>query len=304
MFLTIYTPLYNKSETVFRTFQSLLNQTKFDFEWIIINDGSTDESGKIAECFKTDKFKITYISKENEGLSSAMNIGAELACGDYILRLDPDDYLDVDAVKIVYDRIFSYKKNSRVGCFVFLTKDENGQIKGFHPFSDTQLCNFWDYRHKYKALGDRAEVFVSSLYKKFRMPQFEKERFCPESILWNNFSDLYDAVYFCDAIYIREYNKDSITSSWPMVGYNNPKGMQLALSDALSRKLSFKESAVCSINYYRYSLKSDYSLSYLVSKIKIKYTVWGLIPGLCIYLFEIRHIYLIKKIRSIFRWKL
>ena len=104
--ITILTPAYNKGKTIERTYQSLLNQTVFDFEWVLINDGSTDDTLDIIKTFQTDKFPIRFTDKQNEGLNRTFNLGVKQAHGDLILRLDPDDYLTEDAV----EKVLQYKK--------------------------------------------------------------------------------------------------------------------------------------------------------------------------------------------------
>ena len=98
-YITVLTPAYNKGDTIERTFKSLLLQTCFDFEWLIINDGSTDNTDEIVKGFNTEKFLIHYISKENEGVGRTFNEGVQLAKGDLIFRLDPDDYLSRNAIE-------------------------------------------------------------------------------------------------------------------------------------------------------------------------------------------------------------
>lgn len=300
--LTIYTPCYNKGKTISRTFNSLLSQTCYDFEWIIINDGSTDDSLNIIQSFNTSKFPIRKINKINEGLSSVMNLATQTAMGDFILRVDGDDWLNSNAVETIHSKLNEYDMNDKsLGGIVFLTEYENGEICGYHPFKDEFKCNFWDYREKYKATGDRAEVFKTKCFKEFPMPSFPNEHFISERYVWNHFSDKYDVIYYNTIIYKREYNEDSITNNWPQIGIKNPKGMQLDLSDYLQRKISIQNRIKSSINYFRYSLHSKYGIIKLIKDIPISSTILGIIPGLLLYAIECHNIEFIKKVKRIFK---
>lgn len=285
--LTLYTPCYNKGKTISRTYDSLLSQTCYDFEWIIINDGSTDDSKKIIDSFKTDLFPIRIVHKANEGLSSVMNMATQMAQGEFILRVDGDDWLISEGVETIHNALNKYNmQDTKLGGIVFLTEFADGTKCGFHPFEEAYRCNFMDYREKYKAIGDRAEVFKTSCFKEFPMPFFPNERFMLESYTWRKFSDKYDVIYYNKSIYKREYNNASITNNWPNIGFQNPKGIQLDLSDYLYRKISYKNKIKASINYFRYSLHTKYPLSKLIKDVPVLSVCIGLIPGLILYSIE------------------
>ena len=107
--LSIITPTYNRSRELQRAYKSLLDQTSKSFEWIIIDDGSIDDTKKIVEKLKKEnKIDINYISKENGGKPSAYNTGVIHSKNDLLLCLDSDDILTNDAVATIlsdYDEI-------------------------------------------------------------------------------------------------------------------------------------------------------------------------------------------------------
>lgn len=287
MRLTIYTPAYNKGDTLNRTFKSLVKQTNHNFEWILINDGSTDQTDSIVKKFKNPPFKWKYINKKNEGLSSVMNLAAKECKTEFILRLDADDYLTPEAVQTILEHLDDNEvKSPNIAALVFLTCYSDGKICGYHPFSSNFICNFWDYRFKYKAIGDRAEVFKNKVFSQYPMPVFKDERFCSEGYTWNKISDSYDAIYYTDTIYIRDYVENSITTLGAQVRIKNPKGEQLILADILNRKIPLKIFIKVSMLYYRYSLHTNYSLKKLIMDIPILATVIGIIPGSILYLIE------------------
>lgn len=101
--VSVIVPIYNAENYIKYAIESLINQTYKNLEFILINDGSTDNTEKIIKKYK-DK-RIKYISKENTGISDTRNIGLDLATGDYIMFLDSDDYLESDAVQLMVSKI-------------------------------------------------------------------------------------------------------------------------------------------------------------------------------------------------------
>ena len=93
-FLTILTPTYNRAHLLGICYESLLKQTNTDFEWIIVDDGSTDSSAQIAEDFIKGDHKFRLIKKANGGTATARNMGLRAATGEYVQFLDADDELD------------------------------------------------------------------------------------------------------------------------------------------------------------------------------------------------------------------
>ena len=101
--ISIIIPLYNKATSIKRTIHSVLSQSYTDFELIIINDGSTDNSAEIVNKQFYDK-RIRYIYQDNAGVSSARNRGIKEAIGEWILFLDADDILYPNALKILISK--------------------------------------------------------------------------------------------------------------------------------------------------------------------------------------------------------
>ena len=103
--VSVIVPIYNVEKYLPKCLDSLVNQTLDDIEIILVNDGSLDDSGKIAKEYSEKyKDKIIYLEKENGGLSDARNYGIPYATGEYIAFLDSDDYIDIDAYKQMYEK--------------------------------------------------------------------------------------------------------------------------------------------------------------------------------------------------------
>ena len=99
--ISIITPTYNRADLLPRVFDSLQKQTSKDFEWLIIDDGSSDNTDEVVNTFTTTDFNIYYYKKENGGKHTALNYGISRAKGDYILIVDTDDYLTENAIEFI-----------------------------------------------------------------------------------------------------------------------------------------------------------------------------------------------------------
>ena len=103
--ISIIVPVYNVEKYLGKCIESILNQTFRDFELILVDDGSTDSSGKICDEYSLKDSRIKVIHKENGGLSSARNTGLDIAKGEYIGFVDSDDWIEMDMYEILYKLI-------------------------------------------------------------------------------------------------------------------------------------------------------------------------------------------------------
>lgn len=104
-FISVIVPVYNAEKTINRCVDSIINQEFEDYELILVNDGSADNSGKICKEYAQKNFQIKYIEKENGGVSSARNLGIEKAEGKYIAFVDSDDYVSNDYFDSIYGSV-------------------------------------------------------------------------------------------------------------------------------------------------------------------------------------------------------
>ena len=106
--ISVIVPVYNVEKYFPRCIESILNQSYKNLEIILVNDGSTDSSGKICDEYAADDKRIYVIHKENGGQSTARNAALDLAKGEYITFVDSDDYINTDFVKIMYETIIKF----------------------------------------------------------------------------------------------------------------------------------------------------------------------------------------------------
>lgn len=130
--ISVLLPVYNNQETIYRAAQSILNQTFSDFELIILNDGSTDETSKILDKLKDDRI-IRIDSKENMGLPRRLNQGIRLAKGKYIARMDADDVSFPDRFQKQIEFLEANKTIDLLGTRAAVI-DKKGELLGLLPF--------------------------------------------------------------------------------------------------------------------------------------------------------------------------
>lgn len=125
--VSVIVPIYNVEKYLKQCIESILNQTFYDFELILVEDGSPDSCCKICDNYHLLDSRIVVIHKENGGLSDARNAGLEIAKGEYIVFVDSDDWIEPQYLEILYNKISEYNADIVI-CGYYIT-DENGNIE-------------------------------------------------------------------------------------------------------------------------------------------------------------------------------
>ncbi len=210
--VTICTPTYNRASLLPDLYDSLKMQTSFAFEWVIVDDGSTDNTQElIREWMNEDlEFKMNYIKKKNGGKHTAVNEGVRHAMGKYFIIVDSDDYLAKDAIKIIC-REFAKLPSGQYAGVGFNRIFEDGVIVGSTFDREYVDCTSL-MRKKYHIAGDKAEVFFTKLIQKYPFPVFPGEKFLTEAIVWNRIAnDGYKIRWINQGLYICRYQPDGLS---------------------------------------------------------------------------------------------
>lgn len=301
-FFTVFTSTYNRAYKLRDLYNSLKLQSFRDFEWLIIDDGSTDDTKELVNEFISEEMiNIRYIYKCNEGKHVAINVGAEKAKGKWFFIVDSDDRLTDDALiisKKYCDQVDFFREFAGV---VGLRGDSKGKVwstgniqKGNIEIAEgNKKGDFIDatsvqYRYRMKIAGDRAEIIRTNILKRYKFPAYTNEHFMPERYLWNQLSkDNYKFRWFNSVIYITEYLEDGLTRNGKEMAKKNPKSR--ACADNLSssiKKIPFKERLLFCINYYRYGMYGKISIKELLANSKAK--------GMSILAFPVALVYRVK----------
>lgn len=233
MRITVFTPAYNRGYIIEKLYRSLQRQSFRDFEWIVIDDGSTDNTEQLFANFlqEDNDFSIIYVKTENGGKHRAINKGVAMAKGELFYIVDSDDYITDDALDIIdkMEKSIPAEDKSLFGGVA-------GQ-KGYD--TNTPIGNSFDgdivditslERSKYNVTGDKAEVFYTEIMRKYPFPEFEGERFVTECVVWDKIAnDGYKLRFFNQIVMICNYLPDGLTSQGHNLFVKNPKGWGLYL---------------------------------------------------------------------------
>ncbi|WP_200670346.1 glycosyltransferase family 2 protein, partial [Staphylococcus arlettae] len=206
--LTIFTPTYNRAHTLPRLFDSLVNQTNYEFEWLIVDDGSTDDTEEIVKTFITEKFPIRYIKQKNGGKHIATNIGLKCAYGELFTCLDSDDWFYPEAVAFFIDQ---FAENNEMNALISLDTFENGEIVG-EKLPKIDNVNWVDLRYKYQIKGDKCYVFKTKIVKNMTFPQNGESIHMPPSYQLFDYSRYYNFHLSNEKTKFVEYQNDGISS--------------------------------------------------------------------------------------------
>lgn len=214
--LTVFTPTYNRAQTLKRVYDSLSVQTYREFQWIIIDDGSTDNTKDVVEEFKKNAmFKIIYKWQENSGKHIATNEALKLTQTEMFIIADSDDSFKENALEVLvntWDSIENKKEYKGVICRCYDAKTNEGIGCKFPKYifdSDDEEAFF-----KYKLRFEKWMLFSTEVFKEFLFPEIKGLKFYPETVLWQKMAKKYRTRYVdeCLRAYYRD-QENSVTSS-------------------------------------------------------------------------------------------
>ncbi|MDD3416430.1 MAG: glycosyltransferase family 2 protein [Lachnospiraceae bacterium] len=279
--ISIITPTYQRGDKLCRLYESLLRQTCKEFEWIVIDDGSTDGTDKVCKKLLEDKkIKMVYQHTENNGKCIAVNFAVKFASADYILIVDSDDWLKDDAVEIIEARLSYFDED--ICALSFFREYSDGRINGNFFEKDAFKANYIDVRvNSNDGWNDKSEVYRKDILLKFPFPQYGKERFLAENIVWIPMSYEYDMYFFNQSIYVGEYLDGGLTKNVFRNKRNNPVGAykvaELYMGSHMNQINKIKGSILYTY-YSKIALKS-YFKSFVETKHKFLY-ITTFIPAL------------------------
>ena len=255
-FFTILTPTYNRASLLPRLFDSLLRQTNKDFEWIVVDDGSTDDTREVVANLKEKcggAFPMGYVYKANGGKHMAINIGAERARGELLFIADSDDLLTDDALETVANSWHDISDDkSFAGIAGLDIAMDTREVIGSGLPQEHIDCNAIDIRYRHHVTGDMKEVFRTEVLREFPFPEFAGERFCPEQLVWFRMARRYRLRYINKPIYIADYQPDGITAGITRARMRNPSASMLTYAELTECPVPFLVKVKAAINFWRF----------------------------------------------------
>ena len=265
--ITIFTPTYNRGDLLGILYKSLLKQSFKNFEWIVYDDGSNDNTKDIITNFKKEnKINITYVKDSNKGKHSCINKGTEMSQGELFFIVDSDDYLLVNSLSIIM-RVWNSIEDKNKFAGVGGRKVLHNNSKKFNFSTKYFDCNQSNFSLKHKNNKDKAEVYKTSILKKYKFPEFAGENFITEAVVWYKLdNEGYLLRWFNEDIYIGKYLQDGLSQNFYKKRIENIRGTCLSYNLLSSYNIPFMYKLRYKINYFRYGL-TKYKLSYLKDKL-------------------------------------
>lgn len=209
-----------------KLYDSLTKQSVKNFQWLVIDDGSDDDTRSYFQDIETDEqISIEYYYKSNGGKHTALNYAHSYIKGELICVVDSDDWLLDNAVEKILESWKEYKNKPNICGMTFLRGyDENNSITRTNVSKAPIISNHIDYRVNGERKGDHFEIVKSNIFKNFKFPEFENEKFLGESYLWNQIGFSYDTVYINEILYICDYLEGGLTKSGRKLRIRCPYG--------------------------------------------------------------------------------
>ena len=271
MKFTIFTPTFNRKELLEKLYKSLQKQTYKDFEWLIVDDGSTDGTEEKVKGFLGEKkLDIKYFYKENGGKQRAYNFATEKANGELFICLDSDDEYVKNGLEIILKYWKKYEKNGNIAGMGYLSTYPDGKIIGSAFPEKEMISTQFDIYNKYSVKGDKGLMFRTEIIKKYKFPVFDNEKFITEAVVYNRICEKYKMVYVNEKIEIKEYQEDGLTAKYNNLLLRNPKGQALYHNEINSQNLSFKQKILNNAVYYKFCKAAGYKFGKIFKENKNK----------------------------------
>ena len=235
--ITVFTPTFNRAYIIENLYRSLQRQTCMNFEWLVVDDGSSDHTETLFREWigQANPFPIRYYKQNNGGKHRAINTGLDLANGEWFFTVDSDDYLTDDALEKVEK---------------WCAEADSG-IQGIvanRGYSSTETINYL-FEEKYLDRtfldmstftrdgrlvlgGEKAIILRTDFHRRYKFPEFKNENFMTEGVVYNRMAaDGYKMRFYNDIIWVFEYMDDGLTKAGGSIFLKNPRGYGLFMKE-------------------------------------------------------------------------
>lgn len=246
----VFTPTYNRAYTLERLFKSLKRQTYQNFEWVVLDDGSTDGTNGMVFRFIADgSIPITYLRTENRGKTRAVNQGIELCRDELFICVDSDDWLDDRALQVFHEKWEGVKCDSSIAGMIALHGNPDGSPVGGRMPRGVARTNAWDLYNKYHFKGDAIHVYRSEIFRSYPAPVADGEKFLSEGYAIHEIAKKYDVALIDEVLHLGEYLPDGYTNNVRKLTKDNPKGYMLVKKQSIEMSQSILQKGYNTILY-------------------------------------------------------
>ena len=256
---TIFTPTFNRADKLERAFLSLQAQTYRNFEWLVVDDGSTDGTEMLIRDLSTKaKFSVRYLRQDNAGKHIAFNRAVQAAKGELFVNLDSDDECMPAALEKLLGSWQSIPHSDRIN-FIGVTGlciDQNGKLVGNRYPKDVLDSDSMEIRYRYRVKGEKWGCQRTAVLGQFPFPTDLRKTCLPESVVWNAIARHYKTRFINEVLRVYWIEGDSLIHGQPT--WKNAQGGAAKHRRILNTELDwFKraplEFARSAVHYTRFS---------------------------------------------------
>ncbi len=282
--LTIFTPAYNRAHTIGRTYQSLCNQTCKDFEWLVIDDGSTDNTRQLVEEWKAENMiPIRYVYQANQGMHGAHNTAYKNIHTELNTCIDSDDWMPDDAV----EKIVSFWKkygSEKVAGIMGLDATTDGEIIGDRFPDNLKQTTLRGFHEDLKGVGDKKLVYRTSVICDTpEYPLFEGERYVGLIYKYHLVDDKLPLLVSNDVYVIVDYQDDGSSRGMWRQYWNNPRGFAFLRKYDMQQTHLWKRKIEDNIHYVSHSIRI-HNVNFIKESPMKWLTCLTIIPGMLLYI--------------------
>lgn len=252
--ITVFTPTYNRAYIIGTLYESLLKQTDRNFEWLIVDDGSSDNTEEVIRSFVDEgKLKIHYFKQTNGGKHRAINFATGKAEGEVIYIVDSDDSLVPDSIERLRHHYAAIEKDEEfAGVCGMRCFPDGSRIGGEQKWDiwDTTWIKYWLTSN---IKGDVALAFRTSVLRMYPFDDIPGERFCAESLVLNRIGQKYKMRFFNEKIYIADYLGDGLSSSSILNRMRCPNYALLIYSEMTRLDIPWLRRFKAYLNFWRFA---------------------------------------------------
>ncbi len=254
--ITVFTPTYNRAYCLHKCYESLIHQSNQDFVWLIIDDGSTDNTKELIESWiQENKIDIQYHFQENLGMHGGHNAAYRLIQTPLNVCIDSDDFMAEGAIEKIMSYWKEIKDNPKFAGLVGLDADESGAIIGTKIPENIKETTLYDLYNTHKVLGDKKLVLRTDVVKQYPpYPIYEGERFVPLGYLYQLIDQDYKLFPVNDVLCIVEYMQDGSSMNMLKQYRRHPRGFAFSRKSRMKLAKSFKDKFKNAIHYVSSSL--------------------------------------------------
>ena len=270
MLVSVITTTYNRDKLLLRLFNTLQKQSNYNFEWIVIDDGSDKKFQEVfSKIERTETiFKKRIFHQCNQGKHAALNNAFNHIKGEVTVIIDSDDIVLPNTI----DTIIKKWTNSRLAdptlaAIIFERGTESGEPLNIIK-DNNKRANINQYRYFNNLNGDLAETYKSSIIKKYHFPVQKNEKILSEDYVWIDIGRKYDAIFYHQILYQTKYLSSGLTHDIHQIMWKNPIGSLMNTEKRVGIRVPFKLQIKFNIMFEIFVRRNKLSLTKELRKTK------------------------------------